>query len=60
MALPDYESLMLPLLEFAADGDTHKFSDTVDIFAERMKISDDELRLLLPSGCYPNLVVLKR
>jgi len=53
MALPDYESLMLPLLEFAADGDTHKFSEAVGILAERKKISDDEMRLLLPSGRYP-------
>lgn len=50
--LPDYESLMLPLLEIAADGQTHKFSDAVEVLAKKLNLSDDELRLLLPSGRY--------
>lgn len=53
MALPDYKSLMLPLLEYASDGQTSKFGDAVGALAARFKITEEELRLLLPSGRYP-------
>lgn len=44
---------MLPLLEIAANGQTHKFSDAVQVLAKKLNLSDDELCLLLPSGRYP-------
>ncbi len=53
MALPDYESLLLPLLEYASDGQMSRFGDAVDALAARFEITEEELRLLLPSGRYP-------
>jgi restriction system protein len=34
MAIPDYQSLTLPLLRFSADGSTHNFSDAIDHLAD--------------------------
>ena len=42
MALPDYQSLMLPLLRLSADGSTHKFSDAVDNLADELGLSYDD------------------
>jgi len=53
MAIPDYESLMLPLLRLSADGSTHKFSDAVDRLADELGLSDDDRTELLPSGMQP-------
>ena len=53
MAIPDYESLMLPLLRLSADGSVHKFSDAVEILADEHGLSDEERTELLPSGAQP-------
>ena len=53
MAIPDYESLMLPLLRLSADGSTHKFSNAVDHLADELGLSDDDRTELLPSGMQP-------
>jgi restriction system protein len=53
MAIPDYESVMLPLLRFANDGQVHKFGDACDALAKHFGITEQELHLLLPSGRYP-------
>ncbi len=53
MALPDYQSLMLPLLRLSADGSTHKFSDAVDNLADELGLSYDDRTELLPSGLQP-------
>lgn len=51
--LPHYEKLILPLLKLAIDGQTHKFDDVVNTLATTFEVSEDELRVLLPSGRYP-------
>jgi restriction system protein len=33
VAIPDYQSLMLPVLKLASDGGEHRMSDIVDIVA---------------------------
>jgi restriction system protein len=53
MAIPYYESLMLPLLRLSADGSIHKFSDTVDILADELSLTNEERTELLPSGMQP-------
>ncbi len=53
MAIPDYESIMLPLLQFAGDSQMHKFGDACDELAKHFGITEKELHLLLPSGRYP-------
>ena len=50
MAIPDYQTLMLPVLQLAADGQVHKFSQSVEALAERFKLTEEELGELLPSG----------
>ncbi len=53
MAIPDFESVMLPLLKYANNGQPHKFSDACDAIAKQFGVTEPELRLLLPSGRYP-------
>jgi len=52
MAIPDYETLMLPLLQLAAKAKGHevKLSDAADMLAERFRLTDKERTELLPSG----------
>jgi restriction system protein len=46
MAVPDFQSLMLPLLELAADGREHSLGETRD----GLGVSDEERAESLPSG----------
>ncbi|MFA9562724.1 MAG: restriction endonuclease [Nitrospirota bacterium] len=50
MAIPDYQTLMLPVLKLAADGAEHKFSHAVELLAEEFSLSTEERNELLPSG----------
>ncbi|HHJ40397.1 MAG: restriction endonuclease [Methylothermaceae bacteria B42] len=50
MAIPDYQSLMLPVLKLAADGREHKFSQAVEALADEFRLSTEERNELLPSG----------
>lgn len=53
MPIPDYQSVMLPLLQLAGDGETHKFRATVEALARNYDLTDEERRDLLPSGKQP-------
>lgn len=44
---------MLPLLRRYADGATHSISEATDVLAKEFKLTDDELRQLIPSGRQP-------
>jgi len=44
---------MLPLMEILADGREHSLRDTIDRLAKSFRLSDEELRTLLPSGMQP-------
>lgn len=52
MPIPDYETLMLPLLRLAAEGDGREVALRVAVgkLAEIFKLTDDERQELLPSG----------
>jgi restriction system protein len=50
MAIPDFQSLMLPLLITIADGQEHNRSEVHDILAKQFNLSDEDLHELLPSG----------
>jgi restriction system protein len=50
MAIPDYQSLMRPLLEFASDGVEKNINDAIDGIAKQLNLSDEERHQLLPSG----------
>lgn len=50
MAIPDYQTLMLPLLKVAGDGRVHSMRDVVKGLASALDVSETEQKELLPSG----------
>jgi restriction system protein len=50
MVIPDYQSVMLPLLKYAGDGKEHRIRDAVEELAEEFRLSEEERKELLPSG----------
>lgn len=53
MAIPDYQSLMLPLLSFAVDGEEHSVREARAHLAANLGLTDEEREALLPSGRQP-------
>lgn len=49
MAIPDYQSLMLPVLRIAAEGET-RVPAVAQIIADQLGLTEDEREELLPSG----------
>jgi restriction system protein len=57
MAVPDYQSLMLPLLQFAAKkGGEISTSEAVEALAKELSLSDEDLKEMLPSGIQSTFV----
>lgn len=50
MTVPDFQSLMLPLLQMAADGQEHTVYEAMDALASMFNLSPEERNELLPSG----------
>ena len=50
MAIPDYQSIMLPLLKQISDGKEYKNNDLIEALSNRFKLSETERIELLPSG----------
>ena len=50
MAIPDYQTLMLPVLKLASDQKEHKFSQAVEELADDFSLTQEERSELLPSG----------
>ncbi|HPD56244.1 MAG TPA: restriction endonuclease [Smithellaceae bacterium] len=50
MAIPDYQSIMLPLLELLSDSKEHTFREMVEFLASKFNLTDEERKELLPSG----------
>lgn len=50
MAIPSFQDFMLPLLELLQDGKAYKISDVREKLAEYFNITEDEKKILLPSG----------
>lgn len=50
MAVPDFQSFMLPLLEIAKDGECHVLREAVDALADRFELSEADRSELLGSG----------
>jgi restriction system protein len=50
MAIPDYQTCMLPFLRFLADGAEHTPREVEDALAEHFKLTPAERAELLPSG----------
>lgn len=51
--IPDYQSIMLPLLKYISDGKEYKMRDVTDELAIQLGVSEDERKELLPSGAAP-------
>jgi restriction system protein len=50
MAIPDYQSIMLPLLKLAGDEKEHSLREAIEALADEFKLTDEERKELLPSG----------
>jgi restriction system protein len=51
LSIPDFQSIMLPLIELTGDGKEHKLSDAIDRLAtNQFHLTDTERKELLPSG----------
>lgn len=50
MPIPDYQSLMLPLLKFVGDGQEHSLRQTIATLADEFNLTEEERSELLPSG----------
>lgn len=50
MAIPDFQSIMRPMLEHLADGEVHKNRETNEVLAKHFQLSEEELSEMLPSG----------
>ncbi len=50
MAIPDYETLMLPVLKVAGDGQEHRIGDVVNQLARDFGLTEQERQQILPSG----------
>ncbi len=50
MAVPDFQTLMLPLLKLAGDGEQHTLAEAVERLGQEFELSDDDRSQLLKSG----------
>lgn len=50
MAIPDYQTIMLPLLKFVADQKEHSVHEAVKFLTNEFNLSDDDRKEMLPSG----------
>ena len=57
MAVPDYQSVMLPLLRFAGekDGETST-GEAIEVLAKEFGLTDEDLKEMLPSGIQSTFV----
>jgi restriction system protein len=50
LAVPDYQSLMLPLLHLTLDRQEHSFREAIEAVAKHFSLTDSDRAELLPSG----------
>lgn len=55
MSVPDFQSIMLPLLRVVADGNEHRIRDVYGAVADDFGLSEQDREALLPSGKMPIL-----
>jgi hypothetical protein len=53
MAIPDFQTLMLPLLKLAGDGEEHTHTEAVERLARDFRLSEQDRQELVPSGGQP-------
>jgi restriction system protein len=50
VAIPDFQTVMLPLVEALSDGQERTTRELTDLLAERFKLTVQERQEVLPSG----------
>jgi restriction system protein len=50
MPIPDFQTIMLPLLRFTGDSKEHSIGEAVSFLGDEFNLSGEEIRELLPSG----------
>ena len=50
MSIPDYQTLMLPLLRLSEAKEEHSLPEAIKNLAEYFNLSENEQSALLPSG----------
>lgn len=50
MAIPDYQTLMLPVLQATADGNEHQMKELIASLIDKFDMTEEEKTQLLPSG----------
>lgn len=50
MAIPDYQTLMLPVLRAASDGNEHQMKEIISSLIDKYDMTEEEKTQLLPSG----------
>lgn len=53
MPIPDFQTLMLPLLRHLQNGDSHSFASVVEAMSKEFLLTDEEMAIQLPSGRAP-------
>jgi len=51
--IPDFQTLMLPLLQILSDGNEHVLRDTINQLTDQFHLTEEEKTELLPSGNQP-------
>src|SRR5689334_10291870 len=51
--IPDYQSIMLPLLQYISDSKEYKMREVTDGLAKQLGVTEEERKELLPSGAAP-------
>lgn len=50
MAVPDFQSVLLPLLKLVGDGNEHSINEATEALAQQFNLNDQDRREMLPSG----------
>jgi restriction system protein len=50
MPIPDFQTVMLPLLKVTSDGKEHRLLDALNALAEKFRLDEAERKDVLPSG----------
>lgn len=53
MTIPDFQSVMVPLLQLMSDRKERRHADLFEELAQHFALSDEERKELLPSGAHP-------
>jgi restriction system protein len=48
--IPDFQTLMLPLMELLRDNKEHPLPEVLDVMANKFALTEEELRIMVSSG----------